>query len=152
MKIEVSASDILLTLGYTDTSANEFILEQAELAALKANSISGCRKVFRKIKIESIKGDKVMLETGDCFICKSLALGIKGCSHLIVALTTLGSAMDEEISRAFKSQDPLMGMMLRRALKWYRIIPIRYGASLQRPRRQMSAPRTGIPPDRGILI
>ena len=112
MKIEVSASDILLTLGYTDTSANEFILEQAELAALKANSISRCRKVFRKIKIESIKGDKVMLETGDCFICKSLALGIKGCSHLIVALTTLGSAMDEEISRAFKSQDPLMGMML----------------------------------------
>ena len=112
MKIEVSASDILLTLGYKDTSANEFILEQAELAALKANSISRHRKVFKKIKIESIEGDRVMLETGDAFICKSLAAGIRGCSHLIVALTTIGSAMDEEISRAFKSEDPLMGMML----------------------------------------
>ncbi len=112
MKIQVSASDILLTLGYKDTSANEFILEQAELAALKANSIARYQKVFKKIKIESIQGDKVTLETGDCFVCKSLASGIKGCSHLIVALTTIGSAMDEEICRAFKSEDPLMGMML----------------------------------------
>ena len=112
MKIQVSASDILLTLGYADTSANEFILEQAELAALKANSISGHRKTFKKIKIECVEEDRVILETGDCFVCRSLADGVKGCSHLIVALTTIGAAMDEEISRAFKSEDPLMGMML----------------------------------------
>ncbi len=111
MEVKITVNDIMMALGYKDTSANEFVLEQAALTAQSANEICAPSMLDRKIAIEKIAGDDVILETGDVFTCKSLAKEIAGCSHVIVSLYTIGKKMDEEIANAFNSGDPLSGMM-----------------------------------------
>lgn len=112
MNIKVNANDIMMALGYKDTSANEFVLEQAEVAAQKANELSNPRKIFKKVKINKIEKQSVKLETGEVFSCESLAQEVKGCTHLIIAIVTIGHKMDEAIRAAFKAEDPLLAMML----------------------------------------
>ncbi len=112
MNISINSNDIMMALGYKDTSANEFVLEQAALVAEKANSISVPRKMHTVIGIKEVSGNDVVLETGDVFTCKSLANEVTDCSHLIVAISTIGHDMDREIKAAFESGDPLTAMML----------------------------------------
>ena len=99
MDIRVNANDIMMALGYKDTSANEFVLEQAELVAGKANSISAPCKTHMVVKIAEVSGNDVVLETGDVFTCKSLAKEVRDCSHLIVAVATIGHDVDREIKK-----------------------------------------------------
>ena len=112
MDISINENDIMMALGYKDTSANEHILALAAEAAEKANKICDAKYTDRKIAVKDIRASRVILETGDVFECKSLAKEVKGCSHIIVSLFTIGHKIDEAISLAFKEGDPLMGMML----------------------------------------
>ena len=112
MDITVNSNDIMMALGYKDTSANEFVLEQAELVAKKANSISAPQKTHTTVKIKQVSGDDVVLETGDVFTCPSLAKELRDCSHIIAAVATAGHEIDRGIAEAFKSEDPLTAMMM----------------------------------------
>ncbi len=112
MEIKINANDILMALGYKDTSASEFIIEQAKLAAKKANNMSKPQSTYKTVKIEKMDGNQIIFETGDAFECESMARGLKACSHIIVAIATIGKGIDEAVSAAFKEEDSLMGMML----------------------------------------
>lgn len=112
MHITINSNDIMMSLGYKDTSANEFVIQQADVVAKKANCLSSPCMVYKKIKINQVVDDQVILESGDIFKCYSLAKDLKGCSHIIVAIYTIGNSIDESIDNAFKADDFLLGMML----------------------------------------
>ncbi len=112
MEVKITSNDIMMALGYKDTSANEFVLEQAKISADRANEICTPKFIDRKIAIDRVHGDDIKLETGDVLSCKSLAKELKDCTHVIAAVFTVGEKMDEEISNAFGLGDSLTGMMI----------------------------------------
>lgn len=112
MNIKINANDIMMALGYNNTSASKAIYNQACEIVQKANSIVSPKYVHKLISIKKIDGADVTLENGDTLTCSSLARAAKDCTHVLLAIMTVGQKIDDAIGEAFTGEEYLDGMML----------------------------------------
>ncbi|MCK5128355.1 MAG: DUF4445 domain-containing protein, partial [Clostridiales bacterium] len=112
MNAKINTNDIIMAIGYDNTSANEAILSQAKTIADIANKIAEPNYSYKIVKIKKITDNNVILENNDVLSCKSLATATKNCTHLLLAVMTVGHKIDNAIKEAFSSDDYINGMML----------------------------------------
>jgi uncharacterized 2Fe-2S/4Fe-4S cluster protein (DUF4445 family) len=88
------------------------MLQQAKETVDVCNGLITPLSVSKRIKIDAIVDDCIILETGATFCNETLAKELKVCSHILLCLATVGKPLDDAISQAFKTDDYLSGMML----------------------------------------
>ncbi len=112
MNIKINTNDIMMALGYTNTSASDAVLKLADEIAEKTNNIIDPKSIHKIIKIKEVRNFDIVLENDDVLTCESLAEKAKDCSHVLLAVLTIGHEMDSVIKKAFADDDYLEGMML----------------------------------------
>lgn len=80
----------------------------------KARSLCVPRYTFTEKKVTSFKDDSIEIEGGIKFYTKKTTAYLKGASHLILFLVTIGPGIENEASTLTAGKDPLKGYLLDR--------------------------------------
>ena len=80
----------------------------------KARSLSMPKHTFIEKKITALKDDSIEIEGGIKFYTKKTILFIRGASHLVLFLVTIGDGIEKEASLLTLDKDPLKGYLLDR--------------------------------------
>ena len=109
--LNIEEEEILRLLGYKDSKPEEKILSSLR------EEIRNCKTYIKptiwseKININSIEKDKVMLDNGLVFQGEFIANKLKGCSYIIVLVSTIGSDIDKVMDNAFDDGNYLKAKM-----------------------------------------
>lgn len=108
----IEEDEIIRLLGYKGSEPSEEILDciRQEIKNCKVyvKPQEWCKKIF----INSIEKDKVVLENSIVLEGEFIANKLKGCSYIVASVTTIGIEIDKIIKEAFDDDDYLKGMIV----------------------------------------
>ncbi|GBE43083.1 vitamin B12 dependent methionine synthase, activation domain [bacterium BMS3Bbin10] len=116
--IELRAEQVLRMQGYKDPSRvhPEIPLIAEAMTALAAKTFEPAVH-FRRVLLEGVRGDALILETGSRLHSKAFGKYISECEEVAVFVMTLGSALDE-IERDLTSSGKLVEAVFLETAGW----------------------------------
>ena len=110
--IEIDKSLVLRYLGYEDKNVSKKILSEIDEAIKESYKIIDPKIVFDRIHIKYDEEDKrIILKDGSIFKEEYVVRNLKDADYIVVAISTLGRAIDEKIKELFNQGDYLKGMI-----------------------------------------
>ena len=108
----IEEDEIIRLLGYKGSEPNEEILCSIR------GEIKACKTYIKpqvwskKILINNIEKDKVILDNSIVLEGEFIANKLKGCSYIVATISTIGIEIDKVIKDAFDEDDYLKGMII----------------------------------------
>jgi hypothetical protein len=85
--------------------ASPLLLESVERLRLSARAWLAPRVLYRIVPVESIAEGAVTMTSGHAFVSKKLSTLFAGAEQLVVAVGTVGEALEDEVARLFTESE-----------------------------------------------
>jgi len=108
----IDEDEIIRLLGYKNSMPTEEVLDSLREEITKSKSYVQPQIWWEKIGIKSIEKERVILDNYTVFEGKFIANKLKGCSYIVVLVSTIGPEIDKFIKDAFEEGDYLKGMIV----------------------------------------
>ena len=112
VKSEILRTERINPLSKDERSDN--IRKALDTSLRKARSLVKPRHIFTEKKISALGADFIEIEGGSRFLTKKIPPFIKGASHLVLFVVTIGDGVENEASILTSGPDPLNGYLLDR--------------------------------------
>ncbi len=110
--LNVEESEIVRLLGYKGSEPTEDVLEYIREEIQNSKSYVKPKIWSEKIYVKSIEKDRVVLENLIVFEGEFIANKLRGCTYIIVLVSTIGSDIDNVIQTAFNEGEYLKAMIV----------------------------------------
>jgi len=98
-KSDISLNHVLRIQGYRDlSSVREDVREIATTMTAKAASLTAPTATFRKVPVDSLDGDSLLLSTGVSLNAGIFRQVLCNCTQVLPFILTLGEALDDEVA------------------------------------------------------
>ena len=110
--LNIEEDEIIRLLGYKGSDPGEEVLRSIREEIKNCNDYIKPKIWSKKIYIKSIEKHGVVLENSIVLEGEFIASKLKGCSYIIVLVSTIGPGIDNVIQSAFDNDDYLKAMLL----------------------------------------
>jgi len=111
-EVMIEEKEILRLFGYKDIQPDEEIYELVREEIKQCHHYIHPRIYYKKINIEQIDEQSILLENSISFNNKFIIKKLKNCTYVIVTITTLGEDISSEQKKAFDNGDYIRGMII----------------------------------------
>jgi len=113
---EISLDKLLRVQGYRDmNSVRADVREIATAMTAKAATLVAPTAMFRRVWVDSCKGDSLKLATGVSLKSEIFGHVLRHCEHVLPFVLTLGEALDHEVGEHLKKDEIVQGLFLETA-------------------------------------
>lgn len=110
--LNIEEDEILRLFGYKDSEPGKEVLNSVRDEIMKCKTYINPQIWAKKINIKSIQNETIILDNDIVFEDKFIINKLKGCSYIIVLVSTIGVEIEKVIQNAFDDGDYLKGMIV----------------------------------------
>ncbi|MBZ9685987.1 ASKHA domain-containing protein [Clostridium estertheticum] len=110
--LNIEEDEIIRLFGYKDSEPGEEVLNSLREEIRNCKTYIKSQIWSEKINIKSIEKERVILDNSIVFEGEFIVNKLKGCSYIIVLVSTIGVEIDKVIQNAFDDEDYLKGMIV----------------------------------------